>query len=113
MIRIVLVFCILAMVSCILCSCKPTSKFTTTVGEHNIEIIQMTPSLHTDRSHVTIEGGVLTYEYIDLKVKLENEVLTVNGKRYIVPRKDDSIKIIDDRVEIKVEINGQPTKPAE
>ncbi len=51
------------------------------------------------------------YECFDLKVRLENEVLTVNGKRYVIPHKDDSIKVVDGRAGIRVEINGQLAKP--
>ncbi len=110
MIRTVLVFCVLGIASCTLCSCKGKSTFTTRVGEHSVVIIQMTPLLNTGTSHGSREGAKLTYEYLDLKVKLEDEVLTVNGRRYIIPEKDDSIKIINDRAGIKVEINGQPAK---
>jgi hypothetical protein len=51
------------------------------------------------------------YECFDLKVRLENEVLTVNGNRYIIPHKDDSIKVVDGRAGIRVEINGQLAQP--
>lgn len=53
----------------------------------------------------------MTYEDLGLKVHLGNEVLTVNDKTYIIPHKDDSIKIVADGDRIRVEINGQLTKP--
>ena len=52
-------------------------------------------------------GMVFTYDGGNCKVKLENEILTVNGKKYLVANKKDSIKIEDDRVQI----NGKKAKP--
>lgn len=42
-----------------------------------------------------------------LNIRLEDEVLTVNGKKYVIPNKDDSITVKNGRVEI----NGQPAQP--
>jgi hypothetical protein len=56
----------------------------------------------------TSEGKLtFTYEGKKLKVRIEDEILTVNGKRYVLANKDDAIRIKDD----DVEINGKPAKP--
>ncbi len=108
--RTVLVWCALGVVFCILSSCA-RSKWTDKVGEHYLEIIET----HTfgggeaRSSFQTMPDGTQAYIYQSdtLKVRLEHEVLTVNGKRYLIPKKDDSIRIKDGRVEI----NGQQAKP--
>jgi hypothetical protein len=110
MVRTILVLCVLVMTPCILCSCsRVPDTFTTRVGEHNIKIVTKGPLWGRDGGHGVGKGSELTYEKDDLKVVLQNEILTVNGKKYIIPKRDDSITIIDGRVEI----NGQPAKPEE
>ncbi len=109
MVRIILVLCVLAMAPCMLCSCsRVPSTFTTKVGEHNIKIITR-GLFSTDGGRMVGKGSEFTYEVDDLRVVFQNEMLTVNGKKYTIPKKDDSITIIDGRVEI----NGQPAKAEE
>jgi hypothetical protein len=65
--------------------------------------------LRKGRSNSTIQGGDFTYKGNGFQVSLQNEVLTVNGKRYAVPNKNDSIKVIDNYVEI----GGRPATPSQ
>jgi hypothetical protein len=109
--RSVLFFCALAGIPLTLCSCTAKSRFTTKVGEHQVVIFRKVPLSRSGASHSSIGVADLTYEESDLKVRLENEVLTVNGKTYIIPHKDDSIEVVDGRFGIRVEINGQLAKP--
>jgi hypothetical protein len=116
MMRGVLFFCALAGASLALCSCRPrnTSTGTFKAGEHDIVIIKLEPRFNAGSIEFSIQGnGDFSYEFFDLKVRLENEVVTVNGKRYIIPHKDDSIKVVDDRAGMRVEIKGQLAKPEE
>jgi hypothetical protein len=108
--RAILTFCILVAISCILCSC-PQSTSVQRINQHKVVIVETAP-FRSASSDSTITGAAdgtqtFTYEGRNLKVRLENEVLTVNGNRYVIPRKDDSITITNGRVEI----NGQPAKP--
>jgi hypothetical protein len=114
--RSVLFLCALAGASLALCSCRPknTSTSTFTAGEHNVTIFKLEPRFNAGAVCISSQSrDDFLYEFFDLKVRLENEVLTVNGKRYIILHKDDSIKVVDDRAGIRVEINGQLAKPEE
>jgi hypothetical protein len=112
MMRSVLFFCALAGIPLTLCSCGGKTTSTFKAGEHNVVVIKRASPFKTGVSLGSVGAdGSFSYEYRDLKVTLENEVLTVNSKRYIIPHKDDSIKVIDGRAGIKVEINGQLAKP--
>lgn len=109
--RIVLLLWILGVAPFVLCSCSK-SKHSFKVGQHDLVIIETVVGEGPGSGkHVLpdIKGQppTLVYESPSLIVRLEDEVLTVNGKRYILAHKDDSIRITDDRVEI----NGQPAKP--
>lgn len=107
--RTVLTFCILGVVSCLLCSCSK-SKSIQRVGEHNVVIIETHVLGGSSRSTVQgVQGEpqLFTYESQDLRIRLEGEVLTVNGRKYLIPKKDDSITVRHGRVEI----NGQRAKP--
>jgi hypothetical protein len=82
-----------------------------TVGKHRIEIVDKSLSLH-DSNDVFNRGLVEeTHTYFSrskhVAMKIEGEELTVNDKMYVIPNKDDSIKIVNGRVEI----NGRPAKP--
>jgi hypothetical protein len=108
--RAILTLCVLVAISCILCSCPKTTSVQK-ISQHNVVIVETWPFRGSSR-RCTIrgaEGGpqAFTYERRNLKVRLENEVLTVNGNRYVIPRKDDSITIRNGHVEI----NGRPAKP--
>ena len=108
--RRILIACVLGTVACILPSCG-SSKGTYKVGQHTVVIIET--SLGGGGSgKSTLQGAddqydFFTYEGRNLRVRLENEVLTVNGKKHLIPQKDDSITIKNGYVEI----NGQPAKP--
>jgi hypothetical protein len=106
--RTALLIYVLGVTSCMLCSCAQ-SKRTVQVGEHSLEIIESRGGTWGHSELYSLPDGTraYTYESDTVKVKLEHEVLTVNGKTYIIPRKDDSVRIIDGRVEI----NGQLAKP--
>jgi hypothetical protein len=106
MIRIGLTLCILVIAPCTLCSCNHQRTWTTRVGEHNLRIIRTSLPLGTEIRSTT-QGEKFTYETVGLNVNLENEVLTVNGKHYTLPNKDDSVTIIDDQVEV----NGRLAEP--
>jgi hypothetical protein len=108
--RTILVLCVLGTASCILSSCAE-SKWTDKIGEHRLEIVEthVFGGGEARSSSQSMSDGTRVYvcESDKTKIRLEGEVLTVNGKRYVIPHKDDSIRIKDGRVEI----NGQPAKP--
>ncbi len=98
-----------AIASCTLCSCSK-SKSIQKIGQHNV-IIETT-DFGPGSSHSTIQGAmggtqVFTYESGNCKVRLEGEVLTVNGRKYVIPNRDDSIYVKNGRVEI----NGKVVEP--
>ncbi len=108
--RRILIACVLGAVACILSSCG-SSKGTYKVGRHTVVIIETSP-LGASTTRGTLKGADDYYEYFtyeghNLQVRLENEVLTVNGTKYAIPNRDDSITIRNEQVEI----NGQPAKP--
>ncbi len=105
--RTLLLLCVLGTTPCILSSCR--NKSMQYVGQHRVEIIERTPNGTTRMERFPDGRVVFTHETGDTSVMLEDEVLTVNGKRYVLAHKDDSITITDGRVEI----NGQPAKPEE
>jgi hypothetical protein len=108
--RNIVVFCVLGIVACTLCSCT-TRKTTCKVDRHNVEIIEtsMLRSRPVKSSHTVVPDGmsVLTYDSGAYDIRLEGEVLTVNGARYILPKKDDAVRIENGQVEI----NGKAVKP--
>jgi hypothetical protein len=55
---------------------------------------------------VVEEGGGYEYRSESLVVTIAGEALTVNGRRYLIPDKNDSIRVRDENVWI----NGQPAK---
>jgi hypothetical protein len=104
--RTILVLCTLGIASCVLSSCEFRSV--RRVGEHRVEIIDAhTSSCRSNFANMADGTQIFTYESDKTKVRLEGEVLTVNGVKYVVPNKDDSIRIKNGRVEI----NGQPAMP--
>lgn len=108
--RTILVLCILSAAACVLCSCAE-SKRVVQVGGHSVEIIETHTGGWGRGELYSLPDGTraYTYESNTVNVRLENEMLTVNGKKYVIPHKDDSLTIKDGRVEI----NGQPAKPEE
>ena len=106
--RTILLLCVLGVFSCMLPSCAE-SKRTVQVGRHSLEIIETSPggSGRSDLYDLPDGTRAYTYESNTVSVKLEHEVLVVNGKRYVIPNKDDSIKVKNGRVAI----SGQPAKP--
>jgi len=105
--RMISAFCVLSVALCILSSCRSRYKSMQYVGKHRVEISEGTPNGTTRMQKFPDGKLVFTHESDETSVRLEDEVLTVNGKRYVLAHKDDSIKITDGHVEI----NGQPAKP--
>lgn len=110
-IRNILLLCVLGIVCCTSFSCGG-SKGTYRVGQHVVVIINTLLFGRGDHIHGTIKGADdqyewFTYEDGDFTVRLENEVLTVNGIKYLILHKDDPITIRNGHVEI----NGKPLKP--
>lgn len=102
--------CLASTAVVLLSSCtKLTSSESTQVGEHRIVIIDT--SGHGGSSVHDFASGteIFTHDGGHCKVRLENEVLTVNGKTYAIPNEDDSILIEDGRVQL----NGRSVEPAE
>jgi hypothetical protein len=108
-----LLVCILCGALCILSSCIKAgpggARVAKMVGDHPVEIIATT-NADIDDELYDLPDGTRAYKFQSgrLKITLEHEVLTVNGERYIIPKKDDSIQIEDTRVKI----NGRLAKPA-
>ena len=103
--------CMLGAALSILCSCRldrqSRSTHTTQVGDHKVVIVD-TSGRGGSSAHDKSSGSeVFTHDSGNCKVRLENDVLTVNGKKYIVPNKTDSIRIEDGHVQI----NGKTVEP--
>ncbi len=107
-IRTILWLCVLGATPFMLFSCGKSER-TLRVGDHQLDISETRLGGWGRGTLYSLPDGTqaYTYESNTIKVKLEHEVLTVNGKRYLVPHTDDSVRITDDRVEI----NGQPARP--
>ncbi len=58
----------------------------------------------TSGTHQDDDAGIITHFFESAngryKIKLENEVMTINGDKYTLENPTDSIRIVDDRVEI-------------
>ena len=107
-----LLVCILCGALCIISSCIKAGpgggRVVQMVGDHPIEIVATTPGGMTTELYDLPDGTrACKFQCGRLKITLEHEVLTVNGQRYIIPKKDDSIQIEDTRVKI----NGQLAEP--
>jgi hypothetical protein len=89
----------------------PADTSTGKVGDHKLEVIE-THLLGGGWSQSSWYGTpdgmpAFTHEGRTLHVKLEHEILTVNDKRYVIPKEDDSLRIKNRRVWI----NGRRAKP--
>jgi len=104
----------LSTMACILCSCGKTGVTHDKAGDHDIEITETTTPFSSSGRiqggyYATPDGGgAYVYKSKRYDIKLEGEALTVNGKSYVIPHKNDSIRVHNGRVWI----NGQRAKPA-
>jgi hypothetical protein len=109
-IRIILILCMVS-IATILCSCRERKVGTVCrAGEHKIVILETFQGITTERTS-NVEGmpdGTVVFTYhssnLNMDVRLEDGVLTVDGVKYVIPKKDDSITIRDRCVEV----NDQP-----
>ena len=77
------------------------------LGTHPLTIVDTSgkkPLGGTSRTHQDDAAGITTHSFESAngryKITLVNEVLTVNGDKYTLENPNDSIRIVDDRVEI-------------
>jgi hypothetical protein len=106
--RAILVLCVLGAVSCT--GCRSEYRSGGKVGGHRIQIIESRwgQTYGGSRTQTLPDGKqIYTHEGGKLKVQLENKVLNVNGRKYILPNEDDFITVKNGRVEI----NGRPAQP--
>ena len=77
------------------------------VGQHTV-VITETSGVFGSGGHDYSSGtDVFTYDSANLRVVIKNEVLFVNGRKYTIPNKTDSIEIVDGAVKI----NGRQVVP--
>jgi hypothetical protein len=102
---------IVAAVLCVsLCGCGNLSgppEDRGTLGTHPLTIVDTSgkkPMGGTSGTYQNDPAGITTYTFDSAngryKITLINEVLTINGDKYTLENPNDSIRIIDDRVEI-------------
>jgi hypothetical protein len=93
----------------ILCSCGYSISTTTTrVGDHEVVIVDTSGSGASSRTEQASSGSaVFIHDSRNCKVKLQDDILIVNGSTYSVPNRTDAIRIEDGRVKI----NGAPVNP--
>ncbi|HJO94260.1 MAG TPA: hypothetical protein QF753_12740 [Victivallales bacterium] len=86
------------------CAPKLPVEDTAQVGQHQIVIIEPTEGA----AHNFNSGkNYLQFNCGKNNIHFENEILTVNGKKYVIPNKTDSIKV---KYGV-VQINGETVKP--
>jgi hypothetical protein len=110
--RAILVLCVLGAASCTLCSCRSVLTSDGQLGGHHIRIIESRlGQAYGGGEARTMPDGKQAYMYAGgkLKLRLEDDVLTVNGQKYVLRNKNDSITVRDGLVEI----NSQPAQPAD
>ena len=100
-----------------LCGCGQVSgpsEDRGTLGTHPLTIVDTSgkkPMGGTSGGHQDDPAGITTYTFDSAngryKITLVNEVLTINGDKYTLENPTDSIRIVDDRVEI----NGVEVRP--
>ena len=88
-------------------------KHKTTLGSHPLTIVDTSgkPYGGTSGTHQDDTAGITTHFFESAngryKITLENEIMTINGDKYMLENSNDSIRIVDDRLEI----NGVETAP--
>jgi hypothetical protein len=107
--RALYALCVLVAVS--LAGCGAEFRGGGQLGQHRITIIE-SRWLHAyggGPGVQTLPDGkqVFTYRAGKRNIRLEDEVLTVDDKQYVIPNKDDAITLRNGRVKI----NGQPAQP--
>ena len=97
-----------------LTGCGGAPEDSSTLGTHALTIIDASgkkPLGGTSGTHKDDAAGTIIHTFESAngryKIKLENEVMTINGVKYRLEKPTDSIRIVDDRVEI----NGVETVP--
>jgi hypothetical protein len=104
--------CVLGTALCLLgCRDTPSGR---QVNGHAVWIFD--PVLEANESFrhgpgTSTEIDVWTYSSNNLDAEPEDEVLTVNGQRYVICDEDDTITIRYDKGEITVEFNGRRAEP--
>ena len=90
---------------------------TTMIGTHPLTIIDTSgekPLGGTSGTHQDDAAGTTTHFFESAngryKIELTDDVLTVNGDEYTLQNASDSIRIVDDRVEI-TQVTALPSKP--
>jgi hypothetical protein len=106
-----------AVLSVLLCGCgsfSGPSETKTILGTHPLTIVDTSgkkPMGGTSGTHQDDPAGITTHTFDSAngryKITLVNEVLTINGDKCTLENPTDSIRIVDDRVEI----NGVETAP--
>ena len=95
----------LVLITSLLFSCNRTTTGLATntyrIGEHTI-IIKAGSSINS-----TANEDSLYFDDGNISIQFKDEILTVNGKKYVVPNKTDSIYIINKLVKI----NGEKVYP--
>ena len=102
---------IFVFISSVLFSCgkiEKTSTNSTKIGDHQILIVSTTDNPGST-SNLTHNNDSLSYLDENCSVQFKDEILTVNGKRYNVPNKSDSIYVKNN----SVKINGVPVDPVD
>jgi hypothetical protein len=94
--------------------CGGAAEDRSTLGTHSLTIIDtsgVTPLGGTSGTHQDDAAGVEIHTFESAngryKIRLEHEVMTINGVKYTLEKPSDSIRIVDDRVEV----NGVETVP--
>lgn len=109
--RLIFATCFILLSAITGCGVPPENVLT--LGTHALTIIDTsgkkplggTSETHHDAAATTTHN----FESANgrYKIKLEDEVITINGAKYTLENPTDSIRIVDDRVEI----NGVETVP--
>lgn len=109
--RLILATCFTLLLALAGCGDRPKDRMT--LGTHTLTIVDTLgkPSGGTSGTHQDDAAGDETHFFESAngryKIKLENEVMTINGDKYTLEDPTDSIRIVDDRIEI----NGVETAP--
>lgn len=86
--------------------CGGSPEHQTTLGTHTLTIVDSStkPWGGTTRIHQDDQAGTETHFFESAngryKIRLEDDVMTVNGVKYTLNQPESAIRIVDDRVEI-------------
>ena len=115
--RLILPICLTVLLA--LAGCERADEQKMTFGSHSLTIIDTSgkkPLGGNLGTHQDDVAGTVTHSYESAngryKIKLVDDVLTINGEKYTLDKPGSEVRIVDDRVEVNGVAPGKAVPPA-